>query len=82
MLSTQAVSTVTDFFLQASRDSTNDYPLTQPQWDFMNEDMLKYWRIALFGFVTTLGGKSLKEWGIAGFPWFISDWAVFTAIGT
>lgn len=48
----------------------------------MSEDVLKFVRLGLFSMVTYLGGKSLYTWGIAGFPWFLSDWGVFTAIGT
>lgn len=44
--------------------------------------MLKYWRMVLLAVVTILGGKSLYDWGLPGFPWFISDWGVFVGIGT
>lgn len=73
---------VGEFILQASRDATTDFPITQPQFDWMSEDMLKYTRIMLLSFLTSFGGYSLAKWGVPGFPWFISDWGVFTAIGT
>jgi len=48
----------------------------------MSENELKYLRIFLLALVGSLGGKSLVQWGISGFPWYVSDWGVFNTIGT
>lgn len=51
-------------------------------FDWMTSRDLMIVRALLFAFVTYFAGSSIYQWGIVGFPWFLSDWGVLTAIGT
>eukprot|EP00347_Sterkiella_histriomuscorum_P012204 403369495 len=83
MLATQLVENgLGHLFLSASRDSLHNFPVVQPRFDWMSENVLMVIRGLLFSTVLGFAGYSLYDWGVPGFPWFISDWAALAAIGT
>ncbi|CDW79633.1 UNKNOWN [Stylonychia lemnae] len=70
-----------DLILQASRTSGSDgLQLTESWISGLSGNGMMYIRIVTNLLSTTLTGYSLFKWGIAGFPWFMSDWAAFTSV--
>ncbi|CDW76551.1 UNKNOWN [Stylonychia lemnae] len=73
---------ISKLIVNTSRQAGSDGRHISSSWfPWMSDDMMKYLRIGLTTLLLSFTGQALFKAGLEKFPWYMSYWAAFGAIG-